>query len=282
MSQAMPSRMSCSLTIMMSVESGTRSTSRSRIEAGADHVGATGMHERQGPAIRDGHLHERQARLAYVVEVEPGAANRCRVVRRQGQRVRRHGRDRAGDAHEGADRFEVSDNRGEHPVEMVHARGHFGDPDAGSLDRNRSVRRTDPTSSDTDHSMSSPVPTTSSVDPPPMSTTSVRACSRSRVAPTIEARASSSPASTTGRTPRMPSIASSNSAALSASRTADVAKNPPGRRRTSRSARRTRGWPATYAQSPPRRGVSYGRRPGRGGRSAFLAPGRSCGGQRHH
>ena len=97
--------------------------------------------------------------------------------------------------------------------------------DAGSLDRNRSVRRTDPTSSDTDHSMSSPVPTTSSVEPPPMSTTSVRACSRSRVAPRNEARASSSPASTTGRTPRMPSIASSNSAALSASRTADVAQN---------------------------------------------------------
>ena len=58
-----------------------------------------------------------------------------------------------------------------------------------------------------------------------MSTTSVRAGSRPRVAPTNDANASSLPVSTCGRTPRIDSTAAAKSSAFSASRAAEVAQN---------------------------------------------------------
>jgi hypothetical protein len=86
------------------------------------------------------------------------------------------------------------------------------------------VRRTHPTSSERTAS-SALVPTVSSVDPPPMSTTrkGPSPASSSAVAPVNVSWPSSSPLSSSGRTPRISSAASNSSSRLDASRAAEVA-----------------------------------------------------------
>ena len=71
-------------------------------------------------------------------------------------------------------------------------------------------------------------PSTTSVEPPPMSTTRIgRAASAGTllIAPAKATAASSSPVSTSGSTPSRASTPARNSAALLASRVADVAQN---------------------------------------------------------
>ena len=94
----------------------------------------------------------------------------------------------------------------------------------GSCSIHCSVRRTQPMSQDSTPS-ARVVPTTNSVDPPPMSRirNGPSAGSRSAVAPANERRPSSSPGSSSGRTPSAASAASKNSSRLAASRAADVA-----------------------------------------------------------
>ncbi len=73
---------------------------------------------------------------------------------------------------------------------------------------------------------SSRVPTTNSVEPPPMSTTRYggsASAGRPRTAPVNDRRASSSPVTTSGGTPSVRSTMARKSAALEASREAEVA-----------------------------------------------------------
>jgi len=97
----------------------------------------------------------------------------------------------------------------------------------GSSCRWRSVRRTHPTSSET-AATGEVVPSTSSVEPPPMSTTrngpGCRPAS-TLVAPLKDSRASSSPPITSGCTPTAARTPSTNSCRFCASREAEVATN---------------------------------------------------------
>ena len=96
--------------------------------------------------------------------------------------------------------------------------------DGGSESMWRSDWRTTPAWVETWKRISWPVPMTSSVEPPPMSTTSVGAesASRSLVAPRNVRRASSSPLSTWGSKPKRSRTTEANSSPLAASRTALV------------------------------------------------------------
>ena len=95
---------------------------------------------------------------------------------------------------------------------------------AGSCSIHCSVRRTHPMSHDRAPS-ASVVPTTNSVEPPPMSTTrnGPSLGSRSAVAPAKARCASAMPDNNSGRNPTMASAASKNSSRLPASRAAEVA-----------------------------------------------------------
>ena len=86
----------------------------------ADDVGAARVHERQGAAVGDRHLHERQAGRPERVERQPGAVDRVAVVGREVEGVRRHRGDRAGDADDRRDRLEPGHGRRQHGVEVVH------------------------------------------------------------------------------------------------------------------------------------------------------------------
>ena len=100
--------------------------------------------------------------------------------------------------------------------------------EGGSSARWRSLSRTEPMSRDCAVVMvPSLLPRMSSVEPPPMSTTSIGSGrgGSSRVAPEKLTRASSSPSITSGLTPTRWRIPSTNSSAFSASRVAEVAQN---------------------------------------------------------
>ena len=95
----------------------------------------------------------------------------------------------------------------------------------GSDSRWRSVIRTDPMSR-LIRWVGASVPSTSSVEPPPMSTTRRGPAGRSRrvvTAPRKDSSASSSPLITSGSTPRISRIPEMNSSRLLASRVAEVA-----------------------------------------------------------
>ncbi len=97
----------------------------------------------------------------------------------------------------------------------------------GSECRCRSCRRTDPMSIEVD-SCGPSSPSTSSVEPPPMSTTSTGSGGIADSPPTAPAyarAASSGPDSTCGVTPRRARTPSTKTAALRASRVAEVAQN---------------------------------------------------------
>src|SRR5580704_16147351 len=94
----------------------------------------------------------------------------------------------------------------------------------GSRFRYRSVRRTQPMSSEI-AAIAPPVNVTTSVEPPPMSMTTVRPSmsGNSAVAPSYDTRPSSSPLSTSARTPTTSDAGSRKASGFAASRTADVA-----------------------------------------------------------
>ena len=141
----------------------------------ADDVGAARVHERQGAAVGDRHLRQRQAGRPQLVDRQPGAVDGVAVVGREAEGVRRHRRDGAGDADDRRDRLEPVHEPAPAPSRGGAWRAVTSATGGGSLGRKRSVSRTEPMSRDVDHSTSAPSPSTSSVEPPPMSTTSVRA-----------------------------------------------------------------------------------------------------------
>ena len=97
----------------------------------------------------------------------------------------------------------------------------------GSECRCRSCSRTEPTSIESAES-GAVAPRISSVDPPPMSTTSTGGAGvsrRLRTAPSKDSAASTSPDTTSGSTPSRSRTPVTKSAAFEASRVADVATN---------------------------------------------------------
>src|SRR5664280_3716681 len=113
------------------------------------------------------------------------------------------------------------------PAELVQAEAMVG----GSCSRNRPVTRTQPICRDTATSSGSlaSVPVTSSVEPPPMSSTrnGPPSGSRSETAPASDSRPSCVPASSSGWNPAISPAASRDSSPFEASRAADVAANLP-------------------------------------------------------
>jgi hypothetical protein len=84
------------------------------------------VHERQGTAVGDRHLRERQTGRPERVDGQPGCVDGVAVVRREVEGVRRHCRDGAGDADHGRDRLEAVQRRRQHGVEVMHGGGDFG------------------------------------------------------------------------------------------------------------------------------------------------------------
>ncbi len=275
--QAIPSRMSLSETTSAR-HPGPHEHPVEDQRAGTDDVGAAGAHDRAAPAARP-----RSCRAGGRRTPAPPARSAWTGRSRRGRTTAGRGRQRAIVVTVPATPTTVAAEPRSTPQpssspSMSATQAAISAVVGGSVWRCRSCSRTEPMSSETP-ATGPPAPdagpSTSSVEPPPMSTTRTGGSTgsrRLRTAPSKDSAASSSPDSTSGSHAEPRRTPSEKTAALAASRVAEVAQKRIAvtswaASRAAYSSRRR-----TSAPAPRRPARRWGRRPGRAAPCATRAP----------